>query len=67
MEGARGGWQHILADRGFVVFVPQNLYRGGENFRILNKKAEGIKASMWSLMIGQHHQILAWLETRCRM
>jgi len=61
--GGTWGVAARLADRGFVVFVPQNLYRGGDNFRMLDKKARGIKASMWSLMIGQHHQILTWLET----
>jgi dienelactone hydrolase len=50
-----------LADRGFVVFVPQNLYRGGDDFRTLDKKARGVKLSMWSLMLGQHERILEWL------
>ena len=50
-----------LADRGFVVFVPQNLYRGGDDFRRLDKEARAIKASMWSFMIAQHDRILDWL------
>ena len=48
---------------GFVVFVPQNLYRGGDDFRNIDKKAKGIGLTMWSFMIGQHNQILTWLET----
>jgi len=52
-----------LADRGFVVFVPQNLYRGRDDFRNIDKKAKGIGLTMWSVMIGQHNQILSWLET----
>jgi dienelactone hydrolase len=52
-----------LADQGFVVFVPQNLYRGRDDFRNIDKKAKGIGLTMWSVMIGQHNQILSWLET----
>jgi len=51
-----------LADRGFVVFVPQNLYRGGDDFRTIDKEAHSVKLSMWSLMIGQHERILEWLS-----
>jgi dienelactone hydrolase len=51
-----------LADRGFVVFVPQNLYRGGDDFRAIDKEAHSVKLSMWSLMIGQHERILDWLS-----
>lgn len=50
-----------LADRGFVVFVPQNLHRGGDDFRRLDKAARAIKASMWSFMLAQHDRILEWL------
>ena len=50
-----------LADLGYVVFIPQNLYRGGDEFRALDKRARAINTTMWSIMIGQHEQILAWL------
>jgi dienelactone hydrolase len=50
-----------LADRGFVVFCPQNLYRGGDDYRALDKEARAVKLSMWSLMLGQHERILTWL------
>lgn len=52
-----------LADRGFVVFVPHNLYRGEDRYRWLSRKANGVKASLFSFIIGQHDQILRWLET----
>ena len=58
-----GGVAARLADRGFVVFSPQNLYRGGDDFRDLDKKARSVKLTMWSLMLGQHDAILRWLET----
>jgi dienelactone hydrolase len=52
-----------LADRGFVVFAPHNLYRGEERYRMLSRKANGVKASLFSFIIGQHDQLLRWLET----
>jgi dienelactone hydrolase len=52
-----------LAERGFVAFVPHNLYRGEDRYRWLSRKANGIKASLFSFIIAQHDQILRWLET----
>jgi Dienelactone hydrolase family len=52
-----------LADRGFIVFAPHNLYRGEERYRMLSRKANGVKASLFSFIIGQHDQLLRWLET----
>jgi dienelactone hydrolase len=76
-HGRRGLPQHViegddpyyrnfaarLADRGFVVFAPHNLYRGEDRYRWLSRKANGLKASLFSFIIGQHDQILRWLET----
>jgi dienelactone hydrolase len=53
-----------LADRGFVVFSPYNLYRGGDRFRMLQRKANPLKASLFSILILQHEQILKWLGSR---
>ncbi len=52
-----------LADRGFIVFAPHNLYRGEDRYRWLSRKANGVKASLFSFIIGQHDQLLRWLET----
>ena len=52
-----------LADRGFVVFAPHNLYRGEDRYRWLDRKANSVKASMFSVIISQHDQILRWLKT----
>jgi dienelactone hydrolase len=52
-----------LADRGFVVFAPHNLYRGEDRYRWLSRKANGVKASLFSFIIGQHDQLLRWLGT----
>ena len=52
-----------LADRGFIVFAPHNLYRGEDRYRWLSRKANSVKASMFSVIIAQHDQITRWLAT----
>lgn len=50
-----------LANRGFIVFSPHNLYRGEDRYRWLSRKANGIKATLFSFIVSQHGQILRWL------
>jgi dienelactone hydrolase len=50
-----------LADRGFIVFAPQNPYIGRDDFRVLQRKANPVKASLFSVIAGQHQRILEWL------
>jgi dienelactone hydrolase len=50
-----------LADRGFVVFAPHNPYRGQDRFRVLQRKANPLKKSLFSVIIAQHDRILDWL------
>jgi dienelactone hydrolase len=50
-----------LAERGFVVFAPHNLYRGEDRYRMLNRKGNPIKLSMFSFITAQHQQMLDWL------
>jgi dienelactone hydrolase len=52
-----------LAERGFVVFVPHNLYRNEARYRPLNRKANTVKATLYSFLVHQHDQILRWLNT----
>ena len=51
-----------LARRGFVTFSPQHLYRGGDRFRTLQRKANPLKRSLFSIMVAQHRQLLRWLS-----
>ncbi len=51
-----------LVEHGYVVYAPQNPYVGGERFRLLQRKAHPLKWSLYSLMVGQHQQTLAWLS-----
>ena len=52
-----------LADEGFIVFAPHNPYRGGDRFRVLQRKANPLKLSLFSFIVGQHRRILDWLKT----
>ena len=52
-----------LAEEGFVTFSPHNLYRGEDRYRWLSRKANGVKASLFSFIVSQHEQILRWLAT----
>jgi hypothetical protein len=53
-----------LAERGFVTFAPHNLYRGEDRYRWLSRKANTVKASLYSFIVTQHDQILRWLATQ---
>jgi hypothetical protein len=53
-----------LAERGFITFAPHNLYRGEDRYRWLSRKANTVKASLFSFIIAQHDQILRWLGTQ---
>jgi len=53
-----------LAERGFVVFSPHNPYRGEDKYRMLSRKANLVKGSLFSLILHQHRQILAWLRAQ---
>ncbi len=53
-----------LADRGFIVFAPQNPYIGQDKFRVLQRKANPLGLSLFSFIIGQHDRILDWLASQ---
>ncbi len=52
-----------LADMGFIVFAPFNPYRGYDRFRQLQFKANPLKLSLFSFIIGQHQQLVGWLKS----
>ncbi|MBI5691605.1 MAG: dienelactone hydrolase family protein [Verrucomicrobia bacterium] len=52
-----------LAERGFIAFIPHNLYRNEARYRPLNRKANTVKATLYSFLVHQHDQILRWLNT----
>jgi dienelactone hydrolase len=53
-----------LADHGFVVYCPQNPYRGGDNFRKLTRLANPLKYSLYSYILSQSERMLDWLTTQ---
>jgi len=50
-----------LADQGFIVYAPQNPYRGEDRYRWLHRKANTIRKTLFSFIIAQHDQTLQWL------
>ena len=56
------GFAAELADRGFITFAPHNPYRGRDAFRVLQRKANPLGRSLFSVIIAQHNRIIDWLE-----
>ena len=52
-----------LAERGFITFSPFNLYRGEDEYRWLDRKANLIGATLFSFIAASHEQNLNWLKT----
>ncbi len=50
-----------LAERGFVTYAPQNPYIGRDNFRTLQRKANPLKKSLFSVIVPQHEAAAEWL------
>ena len=44
---------HMLADLGYIVYAPQNPYIGQDRFRVLQRKANPLGQSLFSVIIAQ--------------
>jgi dienelactone hydrolase len=55
------GFATRLAERGYVTFSPHNPYRGADKFRVLQRKANPVELSLFSVMTGQNQRIVEWL------
>jgi cephalosporin-C deacetylase-like acetyl esterase len=53
-----------LVKRGFIVYAPQNPYRGKDRFRTLQRKSNVLGRSLFSYIIPQHQVTLDWLKTQ---
>lgn len=53
-----------LAEKGYIVFAPQNPYIGNTEFRQICRRAWPLGLSLWSVIVRQHETILNWLKTR---
>ncbi|MCA9139190.1 MAG: hypothetical protein KDB00_20595 [Planctomycetales bacterium] len=52
-----------LAERGFITFAPQNPYIFKDRFRTLQRKANLVGKTLFSVIVPQHQQIVDWLKT----
>lgn len=52
-----------LVKRGFIVYAPQNPYRGQDAFRTLQRKSNPLQRSLFSYIIPQHLVTLRWLAS----
>jgi cephalosporin-C deacetylase-like acetyl esterase len=53
-----------LCEQGFITFAPQNLYIFGDRFRTLQRKANPLGKTLYSLIVPQHQQLTDWLKTQ---
>ncbi len=59
--GPYKGFSTALVERGFIVYAPQNPYRGTDDFRVIQRKSNPLGRSLFSYIIEQHRQTLRWL------
>lgn len=52
-----------LAEKGYIVFAPQNPYVFEDRFRQVQRKANPIKLSLYSVIYAQYEQMFAWLKS----
>ncbi len=50
-----------LAERGFITYAPQNIYIFQDRFRTLQRKANPLGKTLFSIMVPQHRQATDWL------
>jgi dienelactone hydrolase len=53
-----------LCEQGFITFAPQNLYLFHDRFRTLQRKANPLGKTLYSIMVPQHQQITDWLKAQ---
>ena len=52
-----------LAERGFIVFAPQNPYIHGAKFRQLCRKGDPLQIGLFAFIAAQYSRSIDWLET----
>jgi len=53
-----------LCENGLIVFAPQNPYLFKDRFRTLQRKAQPIGKTLFSVIVPQHQQIVNWLKSQ---
>jgi hypothetical protein len=57
------GYATRLAERGFITYAPHNYYRGGNEFRHLQRLAHPVGKTLFAATTVQHQQHLRWLSS----
>jgi dienelactone hydrolase len=52
-----------LCEQGFVTFAPQGIFIFRDRFRTLQREANPLGKTLYSLIVPQHQQITDWLAT----
>jgi hypothetical protein len=63
MYRAYKGFSTALVQRGFIVYAPQNPYRGQDAFRTIQRKSNPLGRTLFSYIIAQHQVTLQWLAS----
>ena len=63
-HGAYHDFAAKLCERGFITFAPQNPYIFKDRFRTLQRKANPLGKTLFSIIVPQHQQIVNWLKTQ---
>lgn len=53
-----------IADRGYIVFSPHFPWKQGHDYRNLQRKANTVGLTIFSLMLPQHERLLDWLSSQ---
>lgn len=53
-----------LCEQGYITFAPQNCYIFKDRFRTLQRKANPLGKTLFSVIVPQHQQIVNWLKTQ---
>ncbi|HEV2207253.1 MAG TPA: dienelactone hydrolase family protein [Verrucomicrobiae bacterium] len=53
-----------LCEQGFITFAPQGLFIFHDRFRTLQRKANPLGKTLYSLMVPEHQQLINWLTAQ---
>jgi dienelactone hydrolase len=53
-----------LVEKGYIVFAPHFPWRAGDNYRNLQRRANTLGLTVFSIILNQHQRILDWLTSQ---
>lgn len=63
-KSAYSNFAATLAEEGYITFSPHNLYKGEDRYRWLDRKANLIGTTLFSLITASHKQFVTFLQSR---